>query len=120
MMKTAELNINIPRSRGMIKWMPFATMPERYENIGKSIESQSHVPKPSLNIVLQQELELNLRQLEGNDAIIRYWSDGYEIQMECVIAYIDDYTYSVITIKDEEYIQIKFENIYEVSTGGMF
>ena len=63
---------------------------------------------------------MNLRQLEGNDTIIRYWSDDYEVQMECVIAYIDDYTYSVITIKEEEYIKIKFENIYEVSTGGMF
>lgn len=104
----------------MIKWIPFATMPEQYENIGKSIESQRHVPKPSLNIDLQQELGLNLRKLEGNDAIIRYWSDGYEVQMECMIAYIDDYTYSVITIKDGEYIQIKFENIYEVFPGGMF
>lgn len=69
---------------------------------------------------LQQELELNLRNLEGNEASIRYWYEGDEIQMECMIAYIEDLTCSVITIKDGEYIQIKFENIYEVSTGGMF
>ena len=40
----SELNSNIPQGRGMIKWAPFATMPEQYENVNKMIEAQAHVP----------------------------------------------------------------------------
>lgn len=111
---------NIPQGRGMVKWAPFATMPEQYENIDNILESQNYVPKPKLNDDLLQELELKLRDLEGDESIIRYWCKGYEVQMECTIAYIDNLGRTVIAIKEEEYIQIQFENIYEVSVGGMF
>lgn len=114
------MDYNIPQGRGMIKWAPFATMPEQFENVGKLIENNTHAPKPDLTNDLLQEIELKLRNLEGNDSIIRYWCRGHEVQVECVIAYIDDLSRTVIVIKDEEYIQIQFENIYEVSIGGMF
>lgn len=120
MIKTEDLKINISQGRGVVKWAPFATMPKQYENIDNILESQNYVPKPILNDDLLQEIELKLRDLEGGDSIIGYWCKGYEVQVECVIAYIDDLSRTVIAIKGEEYIQIKFENIYEVSTGGMF
>lgn len=39
---------NIPQGRGMIKWAPFATMPEQFENVRKLHESNTHVPVPNL------------------------------------------------------------------------
>lgn len=67
----------------MIKWAPFVTMPEQFENVGNMIKKQLHVPKPDLTIELQQELELKLRECIGKNVILRYWSDCYEFQEEC-------------------------------------
>lgn len=57
----------------MIKWAPFATMPEQFENVRKLNENNTHVPKPNLSNDLQQELELKLRELIGQNVILRYW-----------------------------------------------
>ncbi|HBV22241.1 MAG TPA: hypothetical protein DEB42_00415 [Jeotgalicoccus sp.] len=65
------MNMKIPQGRGMIKWMPFATMPEQFENVGKLMEAQLHVPKPDLIVELQQELELKLRELQNCNVILR-------------------------------------------------
>ena len=78
-------DINIPQGRGMIKWAPFATMPEQFENVDRMKVEQAHVPKPNLTDELQQDLELKLRELISKNVILRYWNDGYEYQIECVI-----------------------------------
>lgn len=70
------MNYNIPEGRGMIKWAPFATMPEQFENVRKLNENNTHVPKPNLTVELQQELELKLRDLVGQNVILRYWQGG--------------------------------------------
>lgn len=106
---------NIPQGRGMIKWMPFATMPEQFENVSNLIEAQLHVPKPNLTVELQQELELKLRELQGCNVILRYWSDSYEFQVECTIEHVDDWSRMVTVNRDAELLFIQFENIYEVS-----
>ena len=108
-------DINIPQGRGMIKWAPFATMPEPFENVGNLIEAQLHVPKPNLNIDLQQELELKLRESVGKNVILRYWSDGYEFQEECIIEDVDVHVSIVTVRKYDELLFIQFENIFEVS-----
>lgn len=109
------MNMKIPQGRGMIKWMPFATMPEQFENVGNLIEAQLHVPKPDLTVELQQELELKLRKLIGCNVILRYWSDSYEFQVECIIEDVDDWSRMVTVNRDAELLFIQFENIYEVS-----
>jgi len=35
-----RLDSNIPQGRGMIKWAPFATMPEQYESVNQLIYEQ--------------------------------------------------------------------------------
>ena len=42
------LQRNIPKGRGMIKWAPFATMPQQYEMIKQFIADQTKVEKPIL------------------------------------------------------------------------
>lgn len=113
-------DINIPQGRGMIKWAPFATMPEQYENVDRLMEEQSHVPEPTLNIDLLQELELKLRELQGENVVLRYWDSGYEFQQECVIEHIDDWSRTVTAIKDGHVIIVQFEHIYGVDKYGYF
>lgn len=107
-------DINIPQGRGMIKWAPFATMPEQFENVSRMKVEQAHVPKPNLTDELQQELELKLRELISKNVILRYWNDGYEYQVECVIETVDDWSRLVTVRKEDSFMFVQFENIYSV------
>ncbi|MCK1976090.1 YolD-like family protein [Jeotgalicoccus huakuii] len=108
------LNNNIPQGRTMIKWAPFATMPEQYENVDKMIEAQVHVPEPYLTEDLLQALELKLRELIDSNVILRYWSVGYEHQIECKIEHIDNWSRVVSVSKEGNLIYVEFKHIYEV------
>lgn len=110
----SELNSNIPQGRGMIKWAPFATMPEQYENVDKMIEAQLHVPEPCLTEDLLQALELKLRELIDCNVILRYWSVGYEHQIECKVEHIDNWSRVVTVSKGDSLVYVEFSHIYEV------
>ena len=43
------LDANIPQGRGMVKWAPFATMPEQYQQLNDFIEEQNKIAMPSLS-----------------------------------------------------------------------
>lgn len=58
---------------------------------------------------------MKLRELQGCNVILRYWSDNYEFQMECIIEDIDDWSRMVTVNKDDELLFIQFENIYSVN-----
>ena len=108
-------DINIPQGRGMIKWAPFATMPEQYENVRTLHENNTHVPAPNLTDDLQQELELKLRELVGSNVILRYWNDGYEYQVECVIEGVVDWSRVVTVRKEDDIMFVQFEDVFEVT-----
>ena len=108
------MDYNIPQGRGMIKWAPFATMPEQFENVRKMNESNTHVPKPNLNTDLLQELELKLRELEGQNVILRYWQAGHEFIIECTIANVDDWSRVVTAVKEGSVITVLFKDVYSV------
>lgn len=108
------VDINIPQGRGMIKWAPFATMHEQFENVNRMKVEQAHVPKPALTDELQQELELKLRGLISKNVILRYWNDGYEYQVECVIESMDDWSRVVTVSKEDSFMFVQFEHIYSV------
>lgn len=107
-------DINIPQGRGMIKWAPFATMPEQFENVSRMKVEQAHVPKPNLTDELQQEIELKLRELVGCNVILRYWQVGHELIIECTIVNVDEWSSVVTALKDDEIMLIQFDHIYSV------
>lgn len=115
-MRTNRNNLvtDIPQGRGMIKWSPFATMPEQYENVRTLHENNTHVPNPNLITDLQQELELKLRELVGCNVILRYWQAGHEFIIECSIVNVNEWSSVVTVLKDDEIMLIQFDHIYSV------
>ena len=75
---------------------------------------QAHVPKPNLTDELQQELELKLRVLISKNVILRYWNNGYEYQVECVIESMDDWSRVVTVRKEKDFMFVQLKNIYSV------
>ena len=74
-----QLDRNIPKGRGMVKWAPFATLPEQFETIHQYIIDQNKVDRPvlsddqlsDLNFRLHQSLQLN------QPVVVQYYDDGY-------------------------------------------
>ncbi|WP_346817881.1 YolD-like family protein [Bacillus paramobilis] len=67
------------RGRGMVKWNPFASMPEQYEEIHRMFEEQYKVPKPFLTQDTMERIERTLMQSlhEEKEIFISYYRDGF-------------------------------------------
>lgn len=52
----AQLNRNIPKGRGMIKWAPFATMPEQFLDVKRQIDAQTKIERPELSEAAYRKL----------------------------------------------------------------
>lgn len=113
-----QLDSNIPIGRGMIKWMPFATMPEQYENVNQMIQNQLKKEYPKLTDDALQYNERMLQSLLGKRAIIRYWANGYEMMIECTVESIIKETNMIMVNKDNSLLPIYFYHIYEVEQGS--
>lgn len=113
-----QLDSNIPVGRGMIKWAPFATMPEQYESVNQLIYEQSLSSEPKLTDDTILNNERAALQLINQTAIIRYWSSGQEVMIECLIIKLDKESQSLIVEKNEQILNIYFYHIYEIRSGG--
>nr|WP_263313951.1 YolD-like family protein [Mammaliicoccus sp. Marseille-Q6498] len=81
------LNPIIPKGRGMIKWAPFATMPEQFEAISQHIKDQTKIQKPILDESALSDLNNVLAEkiFYQPNCQIKYWHDGYVQQLKCEI-----------------------------------
>ncbi|AMG64150.1 MULTISPECIES: YolD-like family protein [Staphylococcus] len=85
------LDSNIPQGRGIVKWAPFATMPEQYQQLRDYIEEQNKIDMPSLS---EDQLTLINRNLTTKFvhqqlAIISYWRSGYIHSISGYIKHLD-------------------------------
>ena len=94
-------------------------MPEQYEGVNQLIHEQSLSPEPKLTDDTILNNECAALQLINQTAIVRYWSSGQEVMIECVIIKLDKDTQSLIVEKNEKILNIYFYHIYEVKSGGL-
>lgn len=107
-------NSKIPQGRGLIKWLPMATIPEQYKRISKLIDEQAMINPPIFDNDTLIHLEQSINESLNHRVILRYWHGGYEIQIECRIEYIEYETGLIIVNKDDELLNIEFRYIYEI------
>lgn len=72
-------NANMPKGRGMIKWTPFAAMPEQFSGIQQIVRDKIKVPRP---ILTQDEKEIVENKLltallSQEEVLITYYDDGF-------------------------------------------
>ncbi|HFK1808708.1 TPA: YolD-like family protein [Bacillus cereus] len=72
-------NANMPKGRGMVKWQPFASMPEQFVVIKEMIKEQTKASRP---IVTQDEKEMIENKLLTSflgeeEVLLTYYKDGY-------------------------------------------
>ncbi|RIP33183.1 YolD-like family protein [Staphylococcus gallinarum] len=85
------LNPDIPKGRGMVKWAPFATLPEQFEAIQQYITDQNKIDRPLLSDDQLNELNNQLHQALHNDVpvLIEYFQDGWLETVQLRIKRID-------------------------------
>ncbi|MED1115190.1 YolD-like family protein [Bacillus paramycoides] len=67
------------RGRGMVKWQPFASLPEQFEGIHRIFEKQYKVSKPYITQDTKELIERELIQSlhEEKEILISYYRDGF-------------------------------------------
>lgn len=113
-----SLNSNIPQGRGMIKWAPFATMPEQFENVDQLIVNQSKIKRPILSDDRLNEIEyaLDLAADEKYPVKIYYYYDGHRFNISLNIIKIDQWSMMLIGQKygAEDLFFVSFIDILEI------
>ena len=75
------LDSNIPQGRGIVKWAPFATMPEQYQQLRDYILSEDQLTLINRN--------LTTKFVHQQLAIISYWRSGYIHSISGYIKHLD-------------------------------
>lgn len=110
------LQRNIPKGRGMIKWAPFATMPEQYEMIKQFIADQTKVEKPILEETALNDLNNVLAEkiFYNPQALIKYWEDGYFKEIACEINKFDSEHKKLEVIAEDKKVRLSMDCIVSI------
>ncbi|HDG4857211.1 TPA: YolD-like family protein [Staphylococcus aureus] len=91
------LDNNITMGRGMIKWAPFATLPEQFETIQQYIIDQNKITRPVLSD--DQLAELNIRLHEAlqyaQPVEVKFYNNGFVDSVRLTIYRIDAINYEI-------------------------
>ncbi|HFR4182779.1 TPA: YolD-like family protein [Bacillus cereus] len=91
-------NANMPKGRGMVKWTPFAAMPEQFAGIREIIKDKSKVEHPTLTQDEQERIEniLLCSLLSEEEILITYYEDGFLLTSYMTVIDIDPLNKSII------------------------
>ncbi|MEB8704478.1 YolD-like family protein [Bacillus cereus] len=110
-------NANMPKGRGMVKFSPFAAMPEQFAGIREIIKEKNKVTRP---ILTDEEKELIENMLlcslvSEEEIMITYYEDGYLLSSYMTVVDIDP-SNSAVVCTDAFYnkMKLQFSNIIDV------
>ncbi|WP_369355598.1 YolD-like family protein [Lysinibacillus capsici] len=85
------------KGRGMVKWQPFASMPEQFAGIREILSDLNKIPKPIVTEDMQEQLQIGLVQSLQNkeEILISYYRDGMVQDMYINVLHIEPMTRTV-------------------------
>lgn len=88
----------MPKGRGMIKWLPFASLPEQFKGIREMIEEQNKIQKPILDPQQVEEIGQAIQHsLRSEEEIhISYYRNGAIHHEMVTVTKVDTYKKEVI------------------------
>lgn len=113
-----NLDSNIPEGRGMVKWAPFATMPEQFENVDNLMDNQKKIKRPELSDDRLDELEYTLKCAADEKLPVRvaYYYDGTRFSISLHIIKIDQWSMVLIgqIYGTEDFTFVPFIDILDI------
>ncbi|WP_411842368.1 YolD-like family protein [Salinicoccus sp. HZC-1] len=119
-MPIEKLDSNIPQGRGMIKWAPFATMPEQYETVDRLIDDQTKISRPELSDDRLVEMDRILKKacVEKRQIRVEYYYDGKRFYVTLNIIKVDMWSQILIGQKTksrtDDMVFISFMDILDI------
>lgn len=105
------------KGRGMVKWSPFKSVVEQYDEINKMISDQNKINKPILTEDTKERIQRSLQQsLTCNEEIfLSYYRNGYLHHQYITVTSIDPER-KLIHCFDafNTHIQFKFEELIDI------
>ncbi|MED1093999.1 YolD-like family protein [Bacillus paramycoides] len=85
------------RGRGMVKWRPFASLPEQFEGIREILNDLNKIPKPIVSEDMKEQLQHGIIQSLQNkeEILISYYRDGMLHDMYINVLHIEPMTKTV-------------------------
>lgn len=111
-------NANMPKGRGMVKWQPFASMPEQFVCIKEMIQEQTKVPRPILTQDAKEMIENKMlcSFLGEEEVLLTYYKDGYLYKNYITVVNINPINETIICTDAFHNKQIfKFVDVIEVN-----
>ncbi|MEK4575906.1 MULTISPECIES: YolD-like family protein [Bacillus] len=111
------INANMPKGRGMVKFTPFAAMPEQFAGIREIIKEKNKVTRPILTAEEKELIEniLLCSLLSEKEILITYYEDGYILSSYMTVVGIDQQNSAVIcTNAFYNKMKLQFSNIIDV------
>lgn len=112
------LSKNIPMGRGMVKWAPFATLPEQFETIQNYIIDQNKIDRPILSDDQLYDLNIHLHQsLHNNRPVqLEYYQEGWLKSLSLTIKHIDmiNMYLTGVTYNDGEDIKVSLLDVTKI------
>lgn len=112
------LSKNIPMGRGMVKWAPFATLPEQFETIQNYIIDQNKINRPILSDDQLNDLNIHLHQsLHDNRPVqLEYYQEGWLKSLSLTIKHIDmiNMYLTGVTYNDGEDIKVSLLDVTKI------
>ncbi|NLG81341.1 MAG: YolD-like family protein [Bacilli bacterium] len=104
------------KQRGMVKWQPFASLPEHANYIHKVIYEMNKIERPILSEDQLNELNEKLYRYSQNKEFISiaYFHDGYIYDVEGIIVKIDLLKKMVIIENNAKRDKFSIENIIDI------
>lgn len=110
-------NANMPKGRGMVKFTPFAAMPEQFAGIREIIKEKNKITRPILTDNEKELIEnmLLCSLLSEEEILITYYEDGYLLSSYMSVVDIVP-SNSAVICTDAFYnkIKLQFSNIIGV------
>lgn len=106
------------KGRGMVKWQPFASMPEQFAGIREIMSELNKVPKPMLTQDTKERIERALidSAQKQEDILISFYRDGFISNMYITVIRIDLHTNTVhCTDAFNLHTEFKFDEIVDVT-----
>lgn len=113
-----NLREDMPEGRGMVKWAPFATMPEQFENVSRLMSDQTKIKRPELSDDRLVEIEQTLKYAAEEKLPIRvaYYYDGGRFDVSLHIIKIDQWSMVLIgqIYGTEDFTFVPFMDILDI------
>lgn len=105
--------------RGMVKWQPFASLPEQANYMKKVLYEYNKQEKPELSMEQQEELNQQILEAYHNQerVMITYYYDGYMYLVEGMIEKIDPIHQGIVIKNGEQSNHFGFSNIMSIEIG---